>query len=407
MAVVGARPTPMLTPDGEPAIDDWSLSHGVRHLNHGSFGAVPLIAQRAQSGLRQIMDENPCAWFTGLPDRVAAARSEIAGYLNVDPGLTALVPNASAGVSVVYANILTFRGMEIVITDHTYGAVAMGAERCARRCDGVVRIARVPLDADAAAATEIVMAEVTDRTSLIVIDQVTSTTGRKMPAGAISAAGRERGVPVLVDGAHAPGLLAEPLEGIGADFWVGNLHKFACAPRGSAALVASGWVAQRLNPLIDSWGAPYPFPERFDHQGTLDVTSYLAAGASFGAIEQRYGWDSVRDYAQHLGDYAEAIVSAAMSEATGLDARVDVGMPVCALRLVRLPEHLATNLDDAAELRDYLAVTARVETGITTWRGQGFLRLSTHVYNTPEDYEDLADRVVPLILELGRRAGRR
>jgi len=96
-----------------------------------------------------------------------------------------------------------------------------------------------------------------------------------------------------------------------------------------------------------------------------------------------------------------------MSEATGLDARVDVGMPVSALRLVRLPEHLATNLDDAAELRDHLAVTARVETGITTWRGQGFLRLSTHVYNTPEDYEDLADRVVPLIAELGRRTGRR
>jgi len=253
-------PTPLLTPDGEPAIADWSLRRGVRHLNHGSFGAVPVIAQRAQSGFRQVMDENPCGWFTGLPDRVAAARSEIAAYLNADPGLTALIPNASAGVTVVYASILASRGMEIVITDHTYGAVAMSAERCAHRCGGVVRVARVPLDADAAAATEIVMAEVTDRTSLIVIDQVTSATGRMMPAGAIAAAGRERGVPVLVDGAHAPGLFAEPLEGIDADFWVGNLHKFACAPRGSAALVASGSVAQRLSPLIDPSMSPVTSP---------------------------------------------------------------------------------------------------------------------------------------------------
>src|SRR5665647_1762654 len=53
------RPTPMLTPDGEPAIADWSLDDGVRHLNHGSFGAVPVIAQRAQAGFRQVMDENP------------------------------------------------------------------------------------------------------------------------------------------------------------------------------------------------------------------------------------------------------------------------------------------------------------------------------------------------------------
>jgi len=383
---------------------DWSLDQGVRHLNHGSFGAVPLVAQRAQTGLRQVMDENPCAWFTGLSERVAAARSEIAGFLHADPGLTALVPNASAGVSVVYANIPTSRGMEIVITDHTYGAVAMGAARLARRFDGAVRIARIPLDAGPAAATELVMAEVTDRTSLIVIDQITSATGRRMPAGAIAAAGRERGVPVLVDAAHAPGLSAEPLAGIDADFWVGNLHKFACAPRGTAALVASGSFAQRLNPLIDSWRAPYPFPERFDHQGTLDVTGHLAAPASFEAIEQHYGWDSARAYMKGLCDYAERIISEAMSEATGWDARVDVGMPVCALRLIRLPAPLATNLDDAADLRHHLAVTARVETGITSWRGQGFLRLSTHVYNTPEDYEDFAERVVPLIVELGGRA---
>lgn len=403
-AAADARPKPMLNPDGEPAIADWSLDQGVRHLNHGSFGAVPLVAQRVQMGFRQMMDENPLAWFTGLPVRVAAARSEIAGYLATDPGLTALVPNASAGVTVVFANIPTSLGMEIVITDHTYGAVAMGAQRLARRHDGAVRIARIPLDADTAAATELVMAEVTDRTSLIVIDQVTSATGRKMPAGAISEAGRKLGVPVLVDAAHAPGLTAEPLEGIDADFWVGNLHKFACAPRGTAALVASGSLTQRLNPLIDSWGAPYPFPERFDHQGTLDVTGYLAASASFDAIEQRYGWDSARAYMERLGDYAETIVSDAMSEATGLDARVDVGMPVFALRLIRLPELLATNPDDAADLRNHLAVTARVETGITSWRGQGFLRLSTHVYNTPEDYEDFVEHVVPLIADLGRRA---
>jgi isopenicillin-N epimerase len=248
------------------------------------------------------------------------------------------------------------------------------------------------------------MAEVTDRTALIVIDQITSATGREMPVGAISAAGRELGVPVLVDAAHAPGLLAEPLDGIDADFWVGNLHKFACAPRGTAALVASGSFAQQLNPLIDSWGAPYPFPDCFDHQGTVDVTGYLAARTSFDTIEARYGWDAARAYMQRLGDYAETIVSDAMSEATGLDARVDVGMPVSALRLIRLPDLLATNPDDAADLRHYLAVTARVETSITSWRGEGFLRLSTHVYNTPEDYEDFAERVIPLIVDLGRRA---
>ena len=399
-----ARPEPMLTPDGQPAIVDWSLNQAVRHLNHGSFGAVPRTAQSAQARLREIMDENPLAWFIGLPERVAAARCEIAGYLHSDPAHTALVPNASAGVTVVYANLPTTPGMEIVITDHCYGAVAMGAERLARRRNCVVRIARIPLEADAATATELVMAEVTDRTALIVIDQITSATAREMPAGAVALAGSRIGVPVLVDAAHAPGLVASPLEGIDADFWVGNLHKFACAPRGTAALVASDSFDQQLNPLIDSWGAPYPFPERFDHQGTVDVTGYLAARTSFDTIEQRYGWDAARAYMQCLGDYAETVVSSAMSEATGLDARVEVGMPVNALRLIRLPGLLATSREDAADLQQFLSVTAQVETSIMSWRGEGFLRLSTHVYNTPEDYEDFAERVVPIIVTLGRHA---
>jgi isopenicillin-N epimerase len=248
------------------------------------------------------------------------------------------------------------------------------------------------------------MAEVTDRTALIVIDQITSATAREMPAGAVALAGNRLGVPVLVDAAHAPGLVASPLDGIDTDFWVGNLHKFACAPRGTAALVASDSFDQQLNPLIDSWGAPYPFPERFDHQGTVDVTGYLAARTSFDTIEQRYGWDAARAYMQCLGDYAETIVSSAMSEATGLDARVEVGMPVNALRLIRLPGLLATSREDAADLQQFLSVTAQVETSIMSWRGEGFLRLSTHVYNTPEDYEDFAERVVPIIVTLGRHA---
>jgi isopenicillin-N epimerase len=350
------------------------------------------------------MDENPLAWFIGLPERVAAARSQIAGYLHSDPAHTALVPNASAGVSVVYASIPISAGMEIVVTDHSYGAVAMGAERLARRRKCGVRIARIPLDADAATATELVMAEVTDRTALIVIDQITSATAREMPAGAVASAGRRLGVPVLVDAAHAPGLVAKPLDGIDADFWVGNLHKFACAPRGTAALFASDAFDQQLNPLIDSWGAPYPFPERFDHQGTVDVTGYLAAQTSFDTIEQRYGWDAARAYMRRLGDYAETIVLGAMSEATGVDARAEVGMPVNALRLIRLPELLATGRDDAADLQQFLSVTAQVETSIMSWRGEGFLRLSTHVYNTAEDYEDFAERVVPIIATLGRAA---
>ncbi len=94
------------------------------------------------------------------------------------------MPNASAGVSVVYANLAgldSASGGEIVVTDHGYGAVTMGAERLARRWGGRVRTARVPLDADEEQAYEAVMAEVGDATGLVVVDQITSATARRSP----------------------------------------------------------------------------------------------------------------------------------------------------------------------------------------------------------------------------------
>jgi isopenicillin-N epimerase len=204
---------------------------------------------------------------------------------------------------------------------------------------------------------------------------------------------------VLVDGAHVPGLFAEPLHGVDADFWVGNLHKFACAPRGTAALVAAGPHTRDLYPLVDSWGAELAYPERFDHQGTDDFTSYLATPVVLETIEQRYGWDAVRTYARSLADHAQAAVGDALGEACGEDLSVEVGTPAPTMRLVALPGGLAGTPEDAHGLRQSIAAKLGIETAITSWRGRGFLRLSSHVYNVADDYDQLVERAVPFIVE--------
>ena len=266
---VSTAPRPLLLTDGRPAAEAWSLHPGERHLNHGSFGAVPVVAQREQQRLRAEMDRSPVLWFATLPGRVAAARTAVAGFLRVTPEDLALVPNASGGASVVYANVPLRSGAEIVVTDHGYGAVTMGAERLARRWGATVRTAHVPLDATPERPDAAMVAELNEATGLIVIDHITSATAR---FGCRSRGSprppRQRGIATLVDGAHVPGLYDDPLDGVDCDFWIGNLHKFACAPRGTAVLlVASGSCAGSSIPLIDSWGAADPIPRPFRHPG--------------------------------------------------------------------------------------------------------------------------------------------
>ncbi|MEU8824688.1 aminotransferase class V-fold PLP-dependent enzyme [Streptomyces sp. NPDC048636] len=394
---VTTAPRPLLLADGRPAARAWSLDPALRHLNHGSFGAVPLVAQERQNQLREEMDRSPVVWFPALPRRVADARVALAAFLRVAPADLALVPNASAGVSTVYAALDPCPGGEIVVTDHGYGAVTMGAERLARRWGGRVRTARVPLEADEERAYEAVVAELSEATGLLVLDHITSVTARRMPVARIGAEARRRGIPLLVDGAHAPGLIAAPLSGVVCDFWVGNLHKWGCAPRGTAALVARGPLRTELHPLIDSWSATDPYPDRFDQQGTLDATGYLAAPTALDFIEHTWGWETARRYMDELADYAERVVGSAFAALTGVGGTVDVGMPVPGMRLVRLPPGLAASREEADALRDRVAGELGVEAAFTSFGGVGYMRLSAHIYNTAADYEYFAESCVPVL----------
>lgn len=376
---------------------DWPLSAGTLHLNHGSFGAVPRFALAVQAELRAEMESAPVRWFAGLPPRIAAARAEIARFLRAAPDTLALVPNASAGVSAFLAGLPFPHGGEIIVTDHGYGAVVMAAERLARRHGGTVRTAHVPLDAGPDEAAAAVLGAVTGRTALIVADQLTSPTGRFLPVDLIGRAARERGIPFLVDGAHVPALLAEPLAGLECDAWVGNLHKFGCAPRSTGVLVARGPHAPALHPLIGSWGAPLPYPERFDVQGTLDMTATLAAPATLAGIDERWGWAAIRSRSAALAGAGADVIAAAFTAHTGEDHAVRVGMPAGPMRLVRLPGTLGTGPGAPDALRARVLAELDAECAFGQFGGAGYLRLSAHVYNTPADYEEFAARCVPVI----------
>jgi isopenicillin-N epimerase len=233
--------------------------------------------------------------------------------------------NATTGTQTVIAQIGLGPGDEVLTTDHCYPAVLAQLRRAAGAAGAGLRIAPVPLPATSRAeVAEAVLSRISDRTRLVVVDHIASYSGLVFPVAEIAAECRRQQVPVLVDGAHAPGQVPLDLRGLGADFWVGNLHKWVCAPKASAALYAAAPWRDTLRSLVASHGIVDGYQPAFDWTGTRDPSALLAVPAALAffasagwPVTDHDGWQWVRVSAQlcnTIADY-ERLASALIETA--------------------------------------------------------------------------------------------
>jgi isopenicillin-N epimerase len=379
----------------------FSLDPAVAYLNHGGFGAVPLSVQRTQQRLRDEIETNPVKFYAqGLLDRLIHTRRHVAGFLGADPEGSALIPNTTAGISLALQSVPLESGDEVLLTDHVYGAVALAARRRCRRAGATARTVALPLGAPPAEVVSRIRSALRPgRTKLLIVDQIAASTAQVLPVREITAAAHEHDIPVLVDGAHVPGMLPLDVSAIGADFWVGNLHKWAFTPRGTALIaVAPAW-RRRIDPLIVSWEQDAGFPLSVEFQGTVDYSPWLAAPAGLFVL-RTLGPDAVSAHNAGLARYGQRVVGEAL-ELTP-DELPEPGAPEASMRVVPLPAGLASTQAEAQALRQHIADKLATEVAVNAWGGRGWLRLSAQIYNRPEEYDRLAERLPALLSVLQR-----
>lgn len=370
----------------ERRADLFSLEPDVAYLNHGAFGVTPLPVQRAQQRLRDEVDANPMAFFRrGLFDRLAHTRRHLATFLGADPDGTALVANATTATQIVLGSLDLKAGDEVLVTTHGYGAVLLALQRAGLAANEVHFGVEASDDAVVAAIVDAVRP---GRTRLAIVDQVTSPTAKLLPVARIATALRQLGVPLLVDGAHAPGMLPVDVSAVDADFWLGNVHKWGFAPRPTAVLVVRPEHRSTIRPLIASWQYPTGFPGAVEYSGTLDYTAWLAAPTGLHVL-RTLGLDRVRQHNLDLVRYGQRVVTTALGVAP-----VQLDTPV-SMRLVRLPVALDEDAAKALQLR--IAAELRCELPVVVWSGQTHVRLCAQVYNRPEHYDRLAEGLPALL----------
>ncbi len=373
----------------------FSLDPQVSYLNHGAFGACPLVVQAAQAEFRARLERNPLHFFMreleGLLDETRAVLAPFLGARATD---IAFVPNATAGVNTVLASLEFEPGDEIVINDHTYPACKNAVLYWANRRKLVVRSAPIPFPiASGNDFTDAILAQVGERTRLVLVDHVTSPTGLVVPIEPLIRTLRERGIDTLVDGAHGPGMLPLELDRLGAAYYTGNFHKWCCAPKGAAFL----WVRRDrqalVHPLVIShgWGAHRTdrsrFQLEFDWPGTLDASAILSIPRALAFLTSLFegGLPALYAHNHALARRGRDLLCSALGTA-----------PTCpddmlgSLAVVLMPEQPPKAPSPFAL---YDALLARgIEVFIVPFPGfpSGFVRIAAQVYNTEAQFMLLA-----------------
>jgi isopenicillin-N epimerase len=399
------------------------------HLNHGSYGVAPLAVMAEAREVMLRIEAFPDNFFrrTGLP-AYRGACDAAADFLGAPRGSLVLVENATVGVNAVLRSQAFARGDAIVINDNTYNACKNAVNDRAANTGAVVSVFALPLElpSDKAAAEALLVAafvaalDATPTAKLALLDHITSPTGLVMPIRACVEAAHARGVRVLVDGAHAPGMLDLRIAESGADWYTGNMHKWCYSLKGVAVLYASPAVVDETQGSAISHFWRRDFSSRFFMQGTMDYSRYISLPFALGWVERELGgWPAVRVYNSGLVSAGADVLCAAWGTTrllppalcapflvvveTPLDWRVwgrTGGGNLVGLPLEEAEAALAADEGFNERIAGAIFESERMQTVFFSWRVGGrmrvFTRISGQVYNVIGEYEQFAAAVLAL-----------
>jgi isopenicillin-N epimerase len=369
------------------------LDPSVAFLNHGSYGACPREVFEDYQKWQLELERNPVDFLgRNSAQLLKTARQILAKFLGAHPDDVVFVSNATTGVNIVAKSLKINPGDAVVATDHEYGACELTWQELCRERGAHYIKAEVPLPYDSELFVDHIWEKVTPQTRILFVSHVTSTTALRFPVEKLCRRARDEGIVTVIDGAHAPGHFELSLDALGADFYLGNCHKWLLAPKGSAFLHCRSDMQERLRGLVTSWGydehvdvherytGTSMLERRHQWQGTRDLAAFLAVPAAI-RFRHKHDWKSHTELSKVLlKDAVREILAQSKVTEDLLPAVSDQDLQMIAVPIMER---------GSSNLTQWLFEHHCIEAPVTRHGDQSFLRLSMQPYNSASDVERL------------------
>jgi cysteine desulfurase/selenocysteine lyase len=381
------RPTP--ADFWESVRKEFPLDPTRSYLNNGAIGASPRCVLNAVQTHMLANERAP------EHDELTTPREKLAQFVGALPEEIAFTHNTTEGINVIVWGLDLRPGDEVILTTHEHAGGAIPWLQRAR-VDGITLRTFEPR-ATADEVLEQINALIGPRTRVIAVPHVSCTTGQLFPLDAIARLAQERGLVTAIDGAHGPGMLPLALRPSGVDYYASCGHKWLCGPKGTGfvyvrkerleelrptfvgASTDLGWDLSVTPPVLKGF---VPSAHRFEY-GSRNQS--LAAGLEAAVdFHQRIGSERIRGRGRELSD---SLVRSLQERG----ARIDLLSP---LEEVSRSAMVGFRLKTVSTETFWKAAKAR---GIRIrWIGEAGLdsiRVSTHLYNSPQDIRKLVSLV--------------
>lgn len=356
------------------------------YLNNGTLGPSPrVVVDAVTEHVRRVASTYPpsVAWSDLKASVSALVGGDAEGFV--------FPRNTTEAMNFVAHGLELGPDDDVVSTDHEHIGGLEPWRLVTTRSGASLTIAPLPVPATSATElAEAVWSAVSARTRVVSVSHMTFTTGTLLPVTELARRCEARDIVLCIDGAHPPGMLELDVARLGGDFYASSPHKWMLAPQGTGLLYLTEPWRERLWPTLASggWDDLELGAQRFNHMGTMDE-SRLAGLLSASEFLHALGMPRVEARVRHLRGFLET----GLSTIDGIEIRTPTseelkgGMVSFSLAGVQ-----------SAELQRHLSRIASVRTRVIGEYGYGWMRLSTHVYNRPEEIE----RVLELIDDAAR-----
>ncbi len=369
--------------------EKWILNEEITFLNNGSFGATPKKVLDSQQKFDIELEKEPLVFLLDkYPALLQNTIEKLATFLSVYKQDLFFIENATTGFNTIIRNLsYSFKkDDEILVTSNVYPSVKNTLEYFAKLIG--IKITYAHLTFPSINAEDIINSvkkAINSKTKLAVFDHITSPTALIFPVKELTRICRNNGTLILIDGAHAPGMIDLNISEIAPDFYTGNCYKWMYAPKGSGFLWINPNIKQEIHPLVISLNYEQCRNKEFEWTGTRNPSSWLATS---DAIDFYYemGNENIRKYTHKL------ILDAAnlLSDSLGFEVPIPNEM-LGAMVTLPFKANLPPIQENTLFLRKHFLENYKIELPFMAFQNYWYFRISAQIFNEISDYIYLSE----------------